>query len=201
MGENVGVDRRGFLRVLSVGSVAIAAAPQLVLPKARSLPGAEARVFVPPAGGWQQPRLGLRPEDVRRLLETPLTRELRSMLNWRVVYDGLPGDLVLEDSSDGVRWSNLATLRLRGGPEVVGGEVPWPSTRYLRTRTLSPRGPMQTAIALPRPSLWTVTANFSMVEDLSADAWPSQDFGLSDDPLVAVGAAPLLEQGCDVGIG
>jgi hypothetical protein len=53
MGYPLGdMDRRGFLKVLGVGGVAVAAAPQLVLPKVR-LPGAEPKVFTPPVGGWR----------------------------------------------------------------------------------------------------------------------------------------------------
>lgn len=47
------MDRRGFLKVLGLGGVAVAAAPKLLLPPARNVVAEpERRIFLPPSGGW-----------------------------------------------------------------------------------------------------------------------------------------------------
>jgi len=47
------VDRRGFLSVVGLGGIALAASPQLLLPRASiAVPDPQPRIFIPPTIGW-----------------------------------------------------------------------------------------------------------------------------------------------------
>jgi len=127
-----GMDRRGFLRLASVGGTLAVAAPRLILPAARKVAESpERRIFLPPVGG--------RPWAPASLM---MTVRLEGLVDgtWQTISEQYvkPG-----------KWLDMPVVYFQLPPGLDSSWVRAVTTGTIPTRTIPTR-------TIPTPPLWVV---------------------------------------------